>query len=68
MFTTISRRILLIKFFKTRTIFILFTITFTGGAIVFLPIYIVPIFVLLIRNDTVLKASVYVTTYVIDRQ
>jgi MFS family permease len=61
MFTTTSRRILPIK---SRTIFILFAMTFAGGAAVFLPIYIVPIFFQLTRNDTALEASVRLLPFI----
>jgi MFS family permease len=64
MFTTTSRRILPVEFFKSRTILILFAMTFAGGAAVFLPIYIVPIFFQLTRNDTALEASVRLLPFI----
>ncbi|KAE8445897.1 hypothetical protein EG329_012676 [Mollisiaceae sp. DMI_Dod_QoI] len=57
-FTTESRRIFPIEFFKSRTILILFAMTAAGGTAVFVPIYMVPIFFQFTRNDSALEAGV----------
>ena len=57
-FTTTSRRIFPIEFFKSRTILILFCMTAAGGTAVFIPIYMIPIFFQFTRSDTALEAGV----------
>jgi MFS family permease len=57
-FTTTSRRIFPIEFFKSRTILILFCMTAAGGTAVFIPIYMIPIFFQFTRNDSALEAGV----------
>jgi hypothetical protein len=56
-FTTTTRRIFPVEFFKSRTILILFAMTSAGGTTVFLPIYMVPIFFQFTRNDTAFDSS-----------
>ena len=62
--TITSRRILPVEFFKSRTILFLFAMTFAGGTAVFLPIYMVPIFFQLTRDDTALEASVRLLPFI----
>ncbi|KAE9373047.1 MFS general substrate transporter [Stipitochalara longipes BDJ] len=57
-FTTTSRRVFPIEFFKSRTILILFCMTAAGGTAVFIPIYMIPIFFQFTRNDSALEAGV----------
>jgi MFS family permease len=57
-FTTTTRRIFPIEFFKSRTILILFSMTAAGGTAVFIPIYMIPIFFQFTRNDSALEAGV----------
>jgi MFS family permease len=57
-FTTTTRRIFPIEFFKSRTILILFCMTAAGGTAVFIPIYMIPIFFQFTRNDSALEAGV----------
>lgn len=58
LFTTKSRRIFPIEFFKSRTILLLFCCTAAGGTAVFIPIYMIPIFFQFTRNDSALEAGV----------
>ena len=51
-FTTTSRHVFLVEFFKSKTMFILFAMTAAGGTAIFVLIYMVPIFFQLTRNDT----------------
>jgi MFS family permease len=57
-FTTKTRRVFPIEFFKSRTILILFCMTAAGGTAVFIPIYMIPIFFQFTRNDSALEAGV----------
>ncbi|PMD21290.1 hypothetical protein NA56DRAFT_670833 [Hyaloscypha hepaticicola] len=63
-FTTISRYILPIEFFKSRTILILSAMTFTDSTTVFLPIYLVPIFFQFTHNNTALEASICLLPFI----
>lgn len=51
LFTTASRRIIPIQFFKSHSVLILFSVTATSGASAFIPIYFVPIFFQFARGD-----------------
>jgi hypothetical protein len=53
-----------VEFFKLRTILILFAITAAGGTVIFVPIYIIPIFFQFTRNDTTLKAGVHLLPFI----
>jgi len=57
-FTTATRRIFPIEFFKSRSILILFAMTAAGGTAVFIPIYFIPIYFQFTRADTALEAGV----------
>lgn len=57
-FTTLSRRIIPVQFFKSRTVLILFAVTAASGASAFVPIYFVPIFFQFTRGDNPLQAGV----------
>lgn len=56
--TTVSRRIIPVQFFKSRTVLILFCVTAAAGASAFVPIYMVPIFFQFTRSDGPLDAGV----------
>lgn len=57
-FTTLTRRIFPIEFFKSRSILILFAMTAAGGTAVFIPIYFIPIYFQFTRADSALEAGV----------
>ncbi|KAK4201971.1 putative toxin efflux carrier [Triangularia verruculosa] len=57
-FTTLSRRIIPVQFFRSRTVLILFSVTAASGASAFVPIYFVPLFFQFTRNDGPLQAGV----------
>lgn len=57
-FTTVSRRIIPVQFFHSRTVLLLFGTTAISGAATFIPIYFVPIFFQFTRNDGALAAGV----------
>jgi MFS family permease len=64
-FTTVSRRIFPVEFFKSRTILILFAMTAAGGTAVFVPIYMIPIFFQFTRNDSALEAGVRLLPFIL---
>ncbi|KAK4178432.1 putative toxin efflux carrier [Triangularia setosa] len=57
-FTTITRRIIPVQFFRSRTVLILFSVTAASGASAFVPIYFVPLFFQFTREDGPLQAGV----------
>jgi MFS family permease len=57
-FTTLSRRLIPVQFFRSRTVLILFATTAASGAAAFVPIYFVPLFFQFTRNDNALDAGV----------
>jgi MFS family permease len=57
-FTTTTRRIFPVEFFKSRTILILFCMTSAGATAIFIPIYMIPVFFQFTRNDSALEAGV----------
>ncbi|KAF7554592.1 hypothetical protein G7Z17_g2759 [Cylindrodendrum hubeiense] len=57
-FTTVSRRIIPVQFFRSKTILILFSVTAASGASAFVPIYFVPLFFQFTRNDGALQAGI----------
>lgn len=63
-FTTTTRRIFPVEFFKSRTILILFCMTAAGATAIFIPIYMVPIFFQFTRNDTALEAGVRLLPFI----
>jgi MFS family permease len=63
-FTTTSRRIFPVEFFKSRTMLILFAMTAAGGTAIFIPIYMIPIFFQFTRNDTALEAGVRLLPFI----
>ncbi|KFZ18706.1 hypothetical protein V501_01063 [Pseudogymnoascus sp. VKM F-4519 (FW-2642)] len=63
-FTTTSRRIVPVEFFKSRTLHILFAITSVGSTSIFLPINMVPIFFQFTRNDSALEAGVRLLPFI----
>ena len=63
-FTTVSRRVFPVEFFKSRTILILFAVTAAGGTAIFVPIYMIPIFFQFTRNDSALEAGVRLLPFI----
>lgn len=63
-YTTISRRIIPVEFFSSRTVLILFSATAASGAAAFIPIYYVPIFFQFTRNDAALDAGVRLLPFI----
>jgi hypothetical protein len=57
-FTTLSRRIIPVQFFRSKTVLILFSVTAASGASAFVPIYFVPLFFQFTRGDGALQAGV----------
>jgi hypothetical protein len=64
-FTTTSRRVFPVEFFKSRTMLILFAMTAAGGTAIFVPIYMIPIFFQFTRNDTALEAGVRLLPFIV---
>ncbi|KAJ2983257.1 hypothetical protein NQ176_g823 [Zarea fungicola] len=64
-FTTVSRRIIPIEFFRSRTVLILFAATASAGASAFVPIYMIPIFFQFTRSDAALDAGVRLLPFII---
>jgi MFS family permease len=64
-FTTVSRRIIPVQFFRSRTVLILFSVTAAGGACSFVPIYMVPIFFQFTRSDGPLDAGVRLLPFIV---
>jgi MFS family permease len=63
-FTTKSRRIFPVEFFKNRTVLILFAMTAAGGTAIFVPIYMIPIFFQFTRSDSALESGVRLLPYI----
>lgn len=63
-FTTPTRRIFPIEFFRSRTILILFAMTAAGGTAIFIPIYMLPIFFQFTRGDSALEAGVRLLPFI----
>lgn len=63
-FTTTTRRIFPVEFFKSRTILILFCMTAAGGTAIVIPIYMIPLFFQFTRNDTALEAGVRLLPFI----
>lgn len=57
-FTTVSRRLIPVQFFRSRTVLILFSATAASGAAAFVPIYFIPLFFQFTRNNNALDAGV----------
>ncbi|KAL9636204.1 MAG: hypothetical protein Q9164_002966 [Protoblastenia rupestris] len=64
-FTTLSRRIIPVQFFRSRTVLILFSVTAAGGACSFVPIYMVPVFFQFTRGDGPLDAGVRLLPFIV---
>lgn len=64
-FTTLSRRIIPVQFFQSRTVLILFSATAAGGACSFVPIYMVPVFFQFTRGDGPLDAGVRLLPFIV---
>lgn len=62
--TTISRRIIPVEFFSSRTVLILFSATAASGAAAFVPIYMIPIFFQFTRNDAALEAGIRLLPFI----
>ena len=63
-FTTKSRRIFPVEFFKNKTVMILFAMTAAGGTAIFVPIYMIPIFFQFTRSDSALESGVRLLPYI----
>lgn len=57
-FTTVSRRLIPVQFFRSKIVLILFSITAASGAAAFVPIYFIPLFFQFTRSDEPLQAGV----------
>lgn len=64
-FTTTSRRIFPVEFFKQKTILILFAMTAAGGTAIFIPIYMIPLFFQFTREDSALESGVRLLPYIL---
>jgi MFS family permease len=64
-FTTPSRRIIPIQFFRSKIVLILFAITAASGASAFVPIYFIPLFFQFTRSDDALQAGVRLLPFII---
>jgi hypothetical protein len=64
-FTTLSRRIIPVEFFGSRTVLILFSATAAAGAASFVPIYMIPVFFQFTRGDTALDAGIRLLPFII---
>jgi hypothetical protein len=64
LFTTTSRRIFPVEFFKSRTMLILFVMTAAGGAGILIPIYFLPSFFQFTRGDSALEAGVRLMPFI----
>ncbi|PWY79291.1 MFS general substrate transporter [Aspergillus heteromorphus CBS 117.55] len=62
--TTVPRRLFPVEFFKSRTILILFAMTAAGGASIFLPVYMTPIFFQYTRGDSALESGVKLLPFI----
>jgi MFS family permease len=63
-FTTVTRRICPVEFFKSRTVLILFAMTSAGGTAIFLPIYMAPLFFQFTRGDNALESGVRLLPFI----
>jgi predicted MFS family arabinose efflux permease len=63
-YTTITRRIFPVEFFKSRTVLILFAMTAAGGSSIFLPIYMAPIYFQFTRGDGALQSGVRLLPFI----
>ncbi|KAJ6091540.1 MFS drug efflux transporter [Penicillium canescens] len=63
--TTVTRRIVPVEFFKSRTMLILFACTSAAGTACFVPVYFVPLFFQFTRGDGALDAGVRLLTFII---
>ena len=64
-FTTPSRRIIPIQFFRSKIVLILFAITAASGTSAFVPIYFIPLFFQFTRGDDALQAGVRLLPFII---
>ncbi|CEJ86583.1 hypothetical protein VHEMI04147 [[Torrubiella] hemipterigena] len=62
--TTLSRRLIPVQFFRSRTVLILFSAAASGGSCSFVPIYMVPLFFQFTRNDGPLDAGVRLLPFI----
>ncbi|KAF7593904.1 hypothetical protein BBP40_010606 [Aspergillus hancockii] len=64
-FTSVSRRVLPVEFFKSRTVLILFAATAAGGTCIFVPVYMAPIYFQFTRGDSTLQSGVRLLPFII---
>ncbi|KGO47753.1 Major facilitator superfamily domain, general substrate transporter [Penicillium expansum] len=62
---SLSRRIIPVQFFRSKTVLILFAASASGGACAFVPIYMIPLFFQFTRNDGPLDAGVRLLPFVV---
>jgi MFS family permease len=65
LFTTVTRRIFPVEFFKSRTILMLFAATAAAGTATFIPIYMTPIFFQFTRADSALESGVRLLPFIL---
>ncbi|KAJ5525432.1 MFS drug efflux transporter [Penicillium frequentans] len=63
--TTVTRRIVPVEFFRSRTMLILFACTSAAGTACFVPVYFVPLFFQFTRGDGALDAGVRLLPFII---
>ncbi|GKZ19209.1 hypothetical protein AbraIFM66951_008043 [Aspergillus brasiliensis] len=64
-FTTKERRLFPVEFLRSRTILILFAMTASGGTLIFLPVYMCPLFFQFTRGDSALESGVRLLPFII---
>ncbi|GFN13269.1 hypothetical protein AtubIFM55763_001311 [Aspergillus tubingensis] len=63
--TTKERRLFPVEFLRSRTILILFAMTASGGTLIFLPVYMCPLFFQFTRGDSALESGVRLLPFII---
>ncbi|ORX95831.1 putative HC-toxin efflux carrier [Clohesyomyces aquaticus] len=65
LFTTLSRRIIPLQFFRSKMVLLLFAATSASGAAAFVPIYFIPLFFQFTRSDDALQAGVRLLPFIV---
>lgn len=63
--TTVSRRIIPVQFFRSRTVLLLFAATAAGGACAFVPIYMIPMYFQFTKTEGALASGVRLLPFII---
>ncbi|TQS33759.1 hypothetical protein Golomagni_05884 [Golovinomyces magnicellulatus] len=63
-FTNLEQRVFPVEFFKSRTMLSIFCCTAAGGALIFVPIYMIPLFFQFAHNDTALESGVRLLPFI----